>query len=190
MVKLVVDNFPDISAKEVDEILEHYPLEPEIVKHDKWFPSTSRAMGDATFICPTNLVLNSLASAANNSSPPLWSYRYNVYDKSNAGRGIGVPHVANNIAVFGTEAFSGLKTSYSTYNAEAVTEVQGYWLSFVRALDPNVHKADASPTWEPWGDNMSRLRIETGKSTMEDVDDGERERCEFWRSISDSTRQR
>lgn len=96
--------------------------------------------------------------------------------------GFGVPHVAEIPAVMGPDMLSyAAHPSYTSYNSYAVSLVMNYWLSFVKTLDPNIHRLQGSPEWAPWGSNQSRIVLQSQGTAMENVSDSERERCEFWR---------
>jgi hypothetical protein len=66
-------------------------------------------------------------------------------------------------------------------------ELIAYWLSFVRAFDPNTFKLDKSPTWESYQDDRARIVLqedpegstEVSGSFMEQENDAENVRCEF-----------
>jgi hypothetical protein len=80
--------------------------------------------------------------------------------------------------------------------------VMDYYLSFVRALDPNVYRNNESSHWAQWNvassgstgasDGVVRRRIvmELGNITMEDVPADEVSRCDFWESLARITDQR
>ncbi|KAF5665927.1 lipase 2 [Fusarium heterosporum] len=187
-IRYMQNEYPYLTTNDTETILDLYPQEPKIAKHDTWFPSASRAYGEATFICPTNNILNAFAQHADPET--LWSYRYNVQITDFVDNGLGVPHVSNAPAVFGpdmTAARAG--PTYRTYNAPMVPIVQKYWISFVRSFDPNTHRDKDAPEWDNWGDGQNRLVFELNNNTMETVDEGQRERCQAWLDLSDSTRQ-
>ncbi|KAF4951062.1 hypothetical protein FSARC_13008 [Fusarium sarcochroum] len=187
-IRYMQNEYPYLTDNDTETILDLYPREPKIAKHDTWFPSASRAYGEATFICPTNNMLNAFADHADPKT--LWSYRYNVQIESFIKDGTGVPHVSNGPAVFGPDMTAALAgPSYRTYNAPMVPIVQNYWISFVRSLDPNTHRDEDAPRWENWGDDQRRLVFELGNNTMESVDKGEQERCQAWLDMSESTKQ-
>ncbi|KAF5577318.1 triacylglycerol lipase II precursor [Fusarium pseudocircinatum] len=187
-IRYMQNEYPYLTTDDTETILDLYPQEPKIAKHDTWFPSASRAYGEATFICPTNNILNAFAEHADHKT--LWSYRYNVAIEEFTNDGYGVPHVSNAPAVFGpdmTAAKAG--PSYRTYNAPMVPIVQNYWISFVRSFDPNTHRDEDAPRWENWGDDQRRLVFELNNNTMESVDKGQQERCEAWLDMSGTTKQ-
>ncbi|KAH7252142.1 Alpha/Beta hydrolase protein [Fusarium tricinctum] len=187
-IRYMQNEYPYLTTDDTETILDLYPQEPKLPKHDTWFPSASRAYAEATFICPTNNILNAFAKYADPKT--LWSYRYNVQITEFNDDGLGVPHVANAPAVFGpdmTAAKAG--PSYRTYNAPMVPIVQNYWISFVRSFDPNTHRDEDAPQWETWGDDQNRLVFELNNNTMESVEKGQRERCQAWLDLSDSTKQ-
>ncbi|KAJ3523570.1 hypothetical protein NM208_g12401 [Fusarium decemcellulare] len=174
-IRFMQNEYPYLTEEDTETILDLYPREPQLPKHDIWFPSASRAYGEVTFICPVNNVLNAIASHSDDDAK-LWAVVF--------------PHVANGPAVFGPNMVaSSAKASYLTYNAPMIPIVMNYWISFVRALDPNKHRYEDTPRWETWGDDQRRLLFELGNVTMESVDKGERERCEAWLDMGDSTKQ-
>lgn len=63
--------------------------------------------------------------------------------------------------------------------------MMAWYISFVRALDPNTYRLPESqgggPAWMTWGDENKRMLIETeGGSRMERVGEEEAGRCRFW----------
>lgn len=211
------NNYPLLTANDTASILSHYPLLPPLPAHNAWFPTASRAYGEATFICPQHNILTYLhsrsgpgsASKHNNNNNNNWNnwnnsklyaYRYNVHDDGNAAQGLGVPHVFDAPAIFGPDALGpggggAAFASYKTYNARVVPLVGGYWLSFVRALDPNAYRMAGAPRWGEWGggggeeeeerekEEKGRLVVETEGARMEGVDGAEEERCAFWAGL-------
>ncbi|KAK1768319.1 Alpha/Beta hydrolase protein [Phialemonium atrogriseum] len=240
------DNFPRLAANDTAMILNRYALQPALPKHGPWFPTASLAYGEATFICPTINVLaalaaggggggvappapSSLSSSSSSSSsspthvigPDIFAYRYDVRDADNAAAGLGVPHIFEAAAVFGpgpggVGAAGPAAAGYGTYNAPIVPVVMDYFISFVRALDPNPFRDGGAPRWEGWwsgcgggwlgdGDggwaddglwrrgprrSWRRLVIDTGNTRMEDVPAEQVDRCDFWASLASTTRQK
>ncbi|KAF7546356.1 hypothetical protein G7046_g9325 [Stylonectria norvegica] len=189
LIAFFQQNYPNLTPAQTDYILQAYPLEAPLNQHAAWFPSTSRAYGEATFICPTNNLLHAFATSPNTPSPPpsTWSYRYNVQDFSNDERGHGVPHVFESAAVMGPDMLppDAVPPSYLTYNAKMVPLMMNYWISFARALDPNVYRLAGAPQWDTWGVEQRRMLFELRESVMETVDGAERERCTFWQDNVD-----
>lgn len=188
MATFFADNFPKLTAYDTDSIVDQYPLLPPLPDHNAWFPSTSKAYGEATFICPCINTLDAMQSQSNSTSPKnstaassksnstdtldlrdaapmnmstkLFSYRYNVLDYDYVAAGLGVPHLFTAAAVFGPGSISGANVaSYYTYNAAIVPVVMRYWISFVRVLDPNVYRDGSAPFWELWQNGQDRRRV-------------------------------
>lgn len=175
-----LDQHPNMTPPEARKLLSYYPREGLVPYHASWFPSTSRAYGESTFICPTNSILDALSK----NSRSLYSYRYNVHDTVLDANGMGVPHVTEAPAVFGPDMLTyAAPESYKTYNAEVVPLVMNYFISFARSLDPNTYKTEKAPEWQTWGDNRRRMVLQRGNSTTEVVGQGEIERCAFWKGI-------
>ncbi|KAB5580454.1 Alpha/Beta hydrolase protein [Coniochaeta sp. 2T2.1] len=204
IISFFQDNYPLLTLNDTLAILSHYPqVLPLVPYHNPWFPTASLAYGEATFVCPSLNLLSHITSytPASNNSNSIFAYRYNVLDAVNLAAGIGVPHIFEAAAVFGPGNLPPVQVaaSYFTYNAPVVPLVMGYWISFVRALDPNVYRAAGAPVWEGWdgkdwggggGRRGQRLKIELGDTCMEDVGEEESGRCEFWEGMGRSMRQR
>ena len=121
-----------------------------------------------------------------------------------------MPHIFDAAAIFGPDNVGGghsggyaggylARASYKTYNAGVVPLVMGYWVSFVRGLDPNLFGMGGdggAPRWEVWGGKGDgdgggrdgdgegrRLVVETEGARMESVGRGERARCAFWEGL-------
>lgn len=192
------DQFYHLDGNELGEMMQHYPVMAPLPQHQAWYPSVSRAYGESVFICPSNAVMDAFftATSASNSTlrgdgkaVPAWAYRFNVIDAEIADAGLGVPHVFDAAAVMGP-GMVPTPASYYTYNAPVVPLMSGYYHSFVRSLDPNVHRMDGAPEWGTWGSAETRLVIETGgKTRFEDVDREQRDRCEFWEGLAEITEQ-
>ncbi|KAK4128416.1 alpha/beta-hydrolase [Parathielavia appendiculata] len=183
MAIFLQNNYPLLTENDTTAILSHYPQLPPLPAHNPWFPTASKAYGEATFICPQHNVQTYLDITANsrNATNRLYTYRYNVLDSENLAAGLGVPHLFDAAAIFGPDALPAARASYKTYNAGVVPLLMGYWLSFVRTLDPNRHRMPGSPVWEAWDHRSTkRLVIETVGARMDGGDDGEKERCRFW----------
>ncbi|ROW11572.1 hypothetical protein VMCG_01276 [Cytospora schulzeri] len=196
MVNFLRNNYPLLTANDTADVVDMYPLEPAAPEHEAWFPSTSTAYGEATFICPAISILKAYAAqgrsgndtdtstdsgSGSGNDTKLWLYRYNVLDDDNAARGLGVPHLWESYAVFGPANLAGQAApqSYLTYNAPVVPVVMDYFLSFVRTRDPNTLRAPGAPAWGAWGawggdaaaaaTNGTRLVLETNNTRMEEV---------------------
>lgn len=175
------DNYPGLTANDTDALLEHYPKQPRLPRHNAWYPSASDAYGESTFICPNNHIINATTGAG--LSNETWAYRYNVWDDEHEEAGLGVEHTFDRPAILGPGNAGYEAQSYYTYNAPIVPLMMNYYLSFVRTLDPNLMRMEGAPEWGNWKGG-ERLVIELGETRMEDVDDGERERCAFWEGVA------
>lgn len=213
MATFLRNNYPLLTANDTAEVVDMYPLRAAVAQHAAWFPSASAAYGEATFICPAISIMGAYQDPArgNNSSgggdddddddTQLWLYRYDVADDDNTAAGVGVPHLWESYAVFGPGNLGdeAAPESYLTYNAPIVPVVMDYFLSFVRARDPNVLRAPGAPAWERWGlldgngtvgGNGTRLVLETNNTRMEEVDGALAARCQFWAGLAPRTQQK
>jgi acetylcholinesterase len=187
VASFLTNNYPLLTPNHTSLILSTYaqPL-PPLPQHAPYYPVASRAYGEATFTCPSLNVLKHLGN-----STPRYSYRYNVHDDENTAAGIGVPHLFEAAAIFGPDNIGGhARGSYYTYNKGIVPVVMKYWISFVRALDPNVYREEGSPEWRGWDEKGERMVLETRRSRMEVVDEEEKARCAFWESLGEVLEQR
>ncbi|KAK7941069.1 acetylcholinesterase [Apiospora aurea] len=201
------NNYRFLEDEEAKNMTELYPLMEALPNHNAWFSSAQMAYGETTFICPAVHVLSAYHTQqekadperdgngngnGNNSASPggVWGYRYNVADAVNAALGIGVPHLFESFAIFGPNNVPGAPESYYTYNAPMVPLVMDYWISFVRALDPNPFRSPGAPAWEQWGAGKRRLLLETGKTAMESTPKEQRARCDAWRELAPVMRQK
>ncbi|KAM0332102.1 hypothetical protein ACHAQA_002374 [Verticillium albo-atrum] len=182
----LLDQYPLLNTTQQETIETLYPRLPPLPNHAPYFPSLSRAYGEATFSCPTAALLTAYAAAA----VPAWGYRFNVVDLDNANAGLGVPHVFDAPAVLGP-GMMPTAASYYTYNAPVVPLVMAYYASFVRALDPNRYRAVGAPLWGEWGVNGSRVLFEGGgkMGVEEATEGGQGERCAFWDGVAEATEQ-
>ncbi|OBT93878.1 hypothetical protein VE01_08506 [Pseudogymnoascus verrucosus] len=183
-------NYPRLSANDTDAINAQYPLMSPLPKHNPYFPSASAAYGESTFICPGNFICNSFATHV--SPNKVWNYRYNVNSTNYDDAGLGVVHTIETQAVFGpgnvgeTPA-ADIQSGITTVNRNIVPVVMNYWISFVRALDPNTYRFASAPRWGEFGDGRDggrRLRFETNATEMEVVPRDQVERCEFWKDLA------
>ncbi|KAK8125311.1 triacylglycerol lipase-like protein [Apiospora kogelbergensis] len=189
------NNYRFLEDEEAKSITELYPrMEEALPNHNVWFSSAQMAYGETTFICPAVYLLSAYAqqrgNATTNTTTGAWGYRYNVADAVNAALGIGVPHLFESFAIFGPDNVPGAPESYYTYNAPMVPLVMDYWISFVRALDPNPFRSPDAPSWEQWGAGKRRLLLETGKTAMESTPQEQRARCDAWKELAPVMRQK
>ena len=175
-------NYPRLSDEQVARVAEAYPPEP-VVQRAAYFATAAGAYGDATFTCPGTEMARAGAAAA----AAVWNYRYNVLDADNVASGLGVPHTFETTAIFGVGNAGGAAASYSGVNAAIVPVVMGYWISFVRALDPNPFRAKGAPAWDKWGGGEGRrLRLQTNDTAMEDVPSDLWRKCALWKELAPS----
>lgn len=196
MINFLQNNYPLLSTNDTADIVDLYPLMPAEPNHAAWFPSSSMAYGEATFICPAISILSAYRVASLNTNTQLWNYRYNVQDANNLAAGLGVPHLWESFAVFGPTNLGGQTApeSYLTYDAAIVPVVMDYFLSFVQRHDPNPLRSAGAPAWADWGStgtsNGTRLVMETNQTRMELVSGAQMERCAFWDGLAPRTQQK
>ena len=78
----------------------------------------------------------------------------------------------------------------TTLNAPEIPVVRAYWLSFIRAYDPNVYRKPGSPLWETWtAEKKHRVLLQTNVTRMEDVPSDQLKRCAYLSGIGLSIQQ-
>lgn len=185
--------FPLLNSSNLDTIQSLYPAEdqsissyPKIGNAGKYWRSTADAYGDQRYVCP-GFFMNNISAhyASKNPTAGNWNYHYNVSDQNQINQGIGVPHVAEQSAIWGASS----PASYKTTNAPIIPMMQQYWISFIRSFDPNTEKLDGAPNWDDWGKPDStggkRLLVQNpgpnaalSTTTMELIDDDYRHKCD------------
>ncbi|OKP06969.1 Lipase 1 [Penicillium subrubescens] len=176
-------NYPHLTSSQLDTINQFYPKMDTLPMHNPYFPSASAAYGDATFTCPSSMLVSSVARFLDPKRA--WGYWFNVIDAGNTAAGVGVFHTFEVQAVFGPGQTGWTVWSLYNTNAAIVPVTMGYWVSFVRDLNPNTYKADDAPTWEPWGDGFGRqIRLQTNATAMVDIEDSQTQNCMLWKSLA------
>ncbi|POS79853.1 carboxylesterase [Diaporthe helianthi] len=183
------NNYPLLDQSALDKINDAYPLTDPLPMHGAYFPSAAAAYGDSTFTCPGNTMAETMSKFY--EAGKVWNYRYNVADPGNTAIGYGVLHTFESAAIFGPGYTGGAAAdSYYTTNANIVPVVMNYYISFVRALDPNVYRYPGTPVWETWGDAEGgkgfRLKFETNDTVMEEVPQQLVDRCALWKELSNA----
>jgi carboxylesterase type B len=187
----IKNQFPYITLSQLREWNALYPIEayPAFPDSGRAWRSTSTGYGEMRYNCP-GLFINAVYARL---GVPAWNYHWDVRDPPAEASGLGVTHTVEINAIWGPEYLNGAPASYlpGGVNAHVVPVVQGYWTSFIRAKDPNTFRKRGTPVWEAWTeDNAFRaLRFGTNETGMEDVDAGQRQRCEYLSGIGEALRQ-
>ncbi|KAJ7766160.1 carboxylesterase estA [Mycena metata] len=179
---------PDAVISFLTRITQLYPLLPPLPGHAPFFPSAAAAYGESTLTCPSNFV----AAQISRRGQPVWNYRFSVVQADFAAAGLGVPHTSEIPAVFGPDSIpnSNLSPTFTTTNAPIVPVVMNYWISFIRALNPNPHRFAGTPEWVQFnGTSQRRLKFVLNDTHVEEIPADEDTRCTFWNEIGVSIEQ-
>jgi len=179
------DQFPFLTLSQIKRLNTLYPETTlQYPGSGTYWRQLANVYGEMRYMCP-GLFASSAFSRHPDLATKAWNYRYNVEDPQQMADGQGVPHTAETAAIWGPKYVGGPASYFpGEVNGEIVPTMQGYWTSFVRAKDPNVHRHPGSPTWEAWNEaKRNRLKMETGAMEMESVDQRQKERCEFLYSV-------
>ncbi|KAL9008748.1 MAG: hypothetical protein Q9173_006157, partial [Seirophora scorigena] len=138
--------YPLLSAAQKAWLLKTYPPSTNTWPNTcRYWRSTADAYGELRYICPGMFLSNAYRKHRVNGN---WNYHYAVLDPVDQRLGLGTPHVAELNAIWG--APPGSSASYKTKNANMIPVLQHYWISFIRAFDPNTYRLDGTPRWEEW----------------------------------------
>lgn len=116
-----------------------------------------------------------------------WSYEYAVVEPDSASSGNPVPHTIEMPAVFGPNSTYCTACSYAEgqLNHPMVPIVMSYYISFVKALDPNPFRLPSTPKWKPWGPRgNNRLRFELDATRMETAPRLQVQKCDLWKRLA------
>lgn len=141
--------------------------------------------GDATFTCAGNEMANS--EAAFTSPWKVFSYEYAVVEPNGTATGNPVPHTIEMPAIFGPTSTYCTSCSYAEgqVNHPMVPIVMSYYVSFVKALNPNFYRLPSAPYWQPWGPRgNNRLRFVLDGTKMETVPRLQAQRCDLWKRLA------
>ncbi|EXJ94810.1 cholinesterase [Capronia coronata CBS 617.96] len=195
------DQFPYLTNDHLRRIDDLYPnTGPRFPHSGSWWRQVSNAYGDIRYMCPTLFVSSALSRHGLQGN---WNYRYNVEDPAQMDQGLGVPHTVELGAIWGPDNVHGaVPASYRAgeSNAWIIPVMQGYWTSFIRALDPNVFRVEGSPLWEEFStptqdggaEDKAQRRMLFDKShttRMEKVSTSTRARCRYFGEIGAAIRQ-
>lgn len=129
----------------------------------------------------TAAFFSDMNAAENNAAN--WHYRYNVLDQTSGGladQGLFTPHTSELYAIWGFNNTDGgdpgcfeLDTSDALSCVSGGRVLQAYWISFVRALDPNVYRLPGTPEWGAWSiEEPKRILFDNTNATMEAMGSG------------------
>jgi carboxylesterase type B len=181
VAQFMKNNYPGLSQDQLEMISDAYPVMHSLPKHAAYFPSAAAAYGEATFTCPGNLMAEAMAK----KSSEVWNYRFNVRDPTEIANGMGVPHVFDLPAIFGVGETNEPTYSYANSNAKIVPITMDYYISFMKALNPNPYRNQDAPEWLSWGlGTGQRLKLQTNATQMEDVPQGQVDRCSMWKRLA------
>lgn len=184
MYRFLKDQFPYLTLAELKMIDDIYPQTNETWPDTgAYWRKTSNAYGEMRYICPGIQCSKSYWEFGVTNS---WNYHYDVLDPTLAAEGYGVTHTSELNAIWGPDNVDGdAPASYYTSNAGSVPILQGYWTSFVRALDPNVYRYPGTPYWNTTGGDLRRrIYLNTNSTHMEVVPADQLQRCAWLSSIA------
>ncbi|KAK5993677.1 Lipase 2 [Cladobotryum mycophilum] len=172
------NNYPRLSSSQLASITQQYPqnVAPPFNNHNSWFAAASLAYGDVLITCHGINFGKYFTSAG----LPVWTYRFNVLTQNNINQGVGVPHGFDLGAIFGG--------GYENSDQTNVNRLQGYYISFVRSLNPNTYAFGGSTSWPQWNGKAGgqRLLINNNNTVVESVPQAQVSRCSFWEGMAKS----
>jgi carboxylesterase type B len=170
------NNYPNLTTADVARIVLEYPqnILPPFNNHNSWFAAAELAYGEALLTC-IGLNFGKYLRALGLSN---WNYRFNVLTSANVASGVGVPHGFDLGAVFGG--------NYAESNQNNVMNMQAYFISFVRSLNPNTHAAKGAPHWPKLTGrpDTRRVVINNNNTVIESAPSAQLARCTFWEGLA------
>ncbi|KAK0214085.1 alpha/beta-hydrolase [Armillaria fumosa] len=172
--------FPGLDEKDTDDYLVAYPSSD--------FDSEEQRLAAATGESLNRCCRQLLGSAYSSKGITTWTYRYNQPNPTSSNP-TTVAHAAENWMMFlgsdtgynGSTTFSSMTPKETAFSQELIA----YWLSFVRAKNPNTFKLERSPVWDHFSlDEKRQIVLQqnsamTSGSFIELADEKEVTRCQF-----------
>lgn len=190
---VIKDTYPFITTAQLGKINSLYPIEdyPSFPETGRAWRQISTVYGDMRNVCPGYFINEVYARFG----VPAWNYRWDVKIPELEASGAGVEHTVEKFAIWGPEYIPKSPESYlpGGINAAITPVAQGYWTSFIRAMDPNVYRKAGTPEWEAWtsecGHGFRSLKFQTNNTAMERVPEEQQRKCAYLSSIGESLRQ-
>lgn len=177
------ENYPRLNSTQLSAITAQYPPGAPVPNHKSYFGPAARAYGESTLICPGFWMASAAAPSA-----PVWTYSFNISASEDWDNGLGAYHTVDTGAIFGPE-YNGLPTdpavvAYENVNKAVVPLMMGYYLSFVKTLDPNTASLPGAPVWDGFGTaGGRRMSFQSSGTQMQDVPAGLAANCQFWEEM-------
>jgi carboxylesterase type B len=176
------NSFPKITNDQLATAATLYPA-PEATQYPGagsfWRPAAD-LYGQMRYNCPGLFMSGSYAGVGGVNSS--WNYRWDVLRPENAASGLGVTHVAEGGAIWGTTKEGDVEHALSPI-------IQSYWTSFIRSHDPNTFRAKSAPEWIGYNaqddakGGHRRLHFGNNGVGIEIVASAIQEKCKFWNTI-------
>jgi carboxylesterase type B len=171
----LVANFPHLTPTNLEAIHAAYPPMPRDL-HAPYYGQASALYGNSTFMCGGLVVSKAADRWVGGKS---WNYLYDITPPWAAGQGWGAVHTAELGDIFGL------------WGGPLLPWINRYYMSFVRALDPNTYKHPDAPVFPTFGREAKRLvfRDPGNASFVEPVPEDQSRGCKLWISLASVTEQ-
>lgn len=157
---------------------------PSIGNFSDCRPQFGRAITDWWFGCG----LTNFARGATGAGSRAFVYEYtHVFSGASIFPKFGLPvqcetqccHASELPFVFGNDVPS-LNATFTPKEQVLTEQMQAYWASFIKHMDPNVDRISGSPQWPVWDEvHQSVLRLDTPAPTVTNHS----ELCHFWDGV-------
>ena len=183
--KFLNDNFPGLTSDQLDQLASIYKFDNTDISN--YWLQASWAYGELRYICP-GIHMSTLIT--NHSDINVWNWRYNIATPAQKADFNLVSHGSEMPAIWGPQyqGPSGPAEMLATNATDTVTIMQGYWISFIKTLDPNKIKPDLAPTWDAW-DGSNRVLFNSNETSMETIDNGQTSRCGYISQLMEELQQ-
>ena len=174
------NNYPTVTDSQLDKFVEMYNLNN--TDQPNYWLQASWAYGETRYTCP-GIYMSSLM--VNHSNPNVWNWRYNIATPQQEQTLDLVSHGSELGAIWGPQFAGGpgISDMLETNATETVTVMQGYWLSFIKTLDPNKLKPSVAPTWDAWN-GSNRVLFDFNGTAMETIGGAQLDRCGYLNQIA------
>ncbi|KAL3418592.1 carboxylesterase [Phlyctema vagabunda] len=174
------NNWVKLTEAQLAQIDFYYPKAEQFPNSGAYWRTAANAYGEMRYNCPGIYLSGQYPSYGYNAS---WNYHWDVVEPAKAINGLGVTHVSESPAIWGTASWPAKKLTPT---------IQGYWTSFIRSGNPNTYRLPDSPVWEVFNsETQQRIYFPNDVSNvaMQSVPEDQKERCAYLTSIGVSIAQ-
>jgi carboxylesterase type B len=134
------DHYPLLTDADLALLAKTFPNDVHWRDSGRFWDAIAKAQGAIRYICPTYLASNAM-SQHNPSTVPTYQYQWDVMWGEDIENGYGTKHAG----------------TVGQVMVRRQNEISGYFISFVKFLDPNVERSNDTPEWEKLDSRKRRM---------------------------------